>query len=105
MLFEGCNCLLVLVVLRKDGSTPMKYAFRLNAEDSYADMRSKLAELSCVPPDYLLFAELSGPFVKTYPMDSQKIKRRIGTMYPVHAYEIEYPIVVKGSIERAILSS
>ncbi|XP_067931745.1 ubiquitin carboxyl-terminal hydrolase 32-like isoform X2 [Watersipora subatra] len=81
------SLLLEIIVICKDGSVPVRYGVRLNSDDHYCEVRAPLSKLTNIAPELFLFVELYGAYVKSFPLDSQKIKQRIGSGQPLYAYE------------------
>ncbi|UYV60649.1 SUPT6H [Cordylochernes scorpioides] len=55
---------LEVVVMRVDGSVPVKYGLRLSHDDQYSVLKQQLSELCSIPPPRLLLTEISGSTIK-----------------------------------------
>lgn len=82
---ESCVHLEVVVV-RLDGSLPVKYGLRLNHDDKYSTLKQQLGNLCEIPPHQLLIAEVSGAVIKSLPPDDHKIRMIMGGCF--FAYEL-----------------
>lgn len=52
------------IVIRLDGSVPVKYGLRSPMDASYQSLKERLSSLCHIPADNLLFAEVSGAMIK-----------------------------------------
>ena len=52
------------VVIRLDGSVPVKYGLRLPMDATYLLLKDRLAVLCKLSSDHLLLAEVSGAMIK-----------------------------------------
>ncbi|XP_071486831.1 ubiquitin carboxyl-terminal hydrolase 32-like [Diadema antillarum] len=78
-----------IVVVRLDGSVPVKYGLRLNTDDKYKSLKKQLAELCDLTADQLVLAEIGGAMVRSFPSEAQKIRTLLGGI--LYAYEIPPP--------------
>ncbi|PIK33737.1 putative ubiquitin carboxyl-terminal hydrolase 32, partial [Apostichopus japonicus] len=76
-----------IIVVRIDGSVPLKYGLRLNLDDKYRTLKRELAELCNLSAEQLLLVEIAGAMVKSFPQDNQKVRSFVG------AYAYEIPLV------------
>ena len=53
-----------VIVIRLDGSKPMRYGLRLNMDEKYLGLKQHLSELSSIPAVELLLVEILGALVK-----------------------------------------
>ncbi|XP_026279470.1 ubiquitin carboxyl-terminal hydrolase 32 isoform X3 [Frankliniella occidentalis] len=75
-----------VIVIRLDGSVPVKYGLRLNMDGKYAQLKLQLAQLCDVSSHLLCLAEVNQAQIKNVPSDDQKIKTPVaGSLY---AYEL-----------------
>ncbi|XP_023239784.1 ubiquitin carboxyl-terminal hydrolase 32-like isoform X2 [Centruroides sculpturatus] len=82
---ESCIHLEVVVV-RLDGSLPVKFGLRLNHDDKYSVLKQQLSNLCEIPPHQLLIAEVSGAVIKSLPPDDHKIRMIMSGYF--FAYEL-----------------
>ncbi|XP_033627039.1 ubiquitin carboxyl-terminal hydrolase 32-like isoform X1 [Asterias rubens] len=75
-----------IVVVRLDGSVPIKYGLRLNMEAKYKAFKKQLGELCDLQLDQLLLVEVGGAMVRSFPTDAQKIRTLLGGI--LYCYEI-----------------
>ncbi|KZS03438.1 Uncharacterized protein APZ42_033875 [Daphnia magna] len=79
-----------VVVLRLDGSLPVKYGLRLPMDATYLLLKERLASLCQISPDHLLFAEVSGAMIKaifmTFPGVNSKVRPTSGLA--LFAYQV-----------------
>ncbi|XP_054718622.1 ubiquitin carboxyl-terminal hydrolase 32-like [Uloborus diversus] len=77
---------LEIVVIRLDGSKPIKYGLQLNHDDKYINLKEQLGKLCGLTPQQLLIAEVSDATFKSIPADEQRIKIIPGSSF--FAYEL-----------------
>lgn len=78
-----------VIMVRLNGETPVKYGLRLSMEDKYHQVRTYLAELCDIQPDNLLLVEIFAANIKSFMVDSQKVRSTVsGNLY---AFEIPTP--------------
>ncbi|XP_006811225.1 ubiquitin carboxyl-terminal hydrolase 32-like [Saccoglossus kowalevskii] len=94
---------LEIVVIRLDGTVPMKYGLRLNMEDKYKDLKQYLSELCDLTPQQLLLVEVFGAMIRSLPSDGQKVRTALGGY--LYAYEIPPPPQLTMSTHPKIISS
>ncbi|XP_030848149.1 ubiquitin carboxyl-terminal hydrolase 32 isoform X3 [Strongylocentrotus purpuratus] len=75
-----------IVVVRLDGSVPVKYGLRLNTDDKYKSLKKQLADLCDMGSDQLVLAEIGGAMVRSFPSEAQKIRTMLGGI--LYAYEV-----------------
>ncbi|ELT99007.1 hypothetical protein CAPTEDRAFT_129894 [Capitella teleta] len=75
-----------VIVIRLNGSKPVRYGLRLNLDEKYSGLKQSLSELSGIPALQLLIVEIQGALVKCFPKDHQKIRSLAGGN--LHAYEL-----------------
>lgn len=75
-----------IIVIRLDGSVPVKYGLRLNMDEKYRALKRELSSLTTVPAEQILLVEIVGPVVKTLPHDTQKVRNMLGGS--LYAYEL-----------------
>lgn len=51
-------------MIKLDGTVPVKYGLRMNADDKHAIVKSKLSSLSGIPANNLKLAEIIGAQIK-----------------------------------------
>ncbi|XP_052801941.1 ubiquitin carboxyl-terminal hydrolase 32-like [Mya arenaria] len=76
-----------IIVLRLDGSVPVKYGLRLNMDEKYKALKRELSSLASIPTGQILLVEIVGPVVKTLPHDNHKIRNQ-GVGGTLYAYEL-----------------
>uniref|UniRef100_A0A3Q4MGY3 ubiquitinyl hydrolase 1 n=1 Tax=Neolamprologus brichardi TaxID=32507 RepID=A0A3Q4MGY3_NEOBR len=59
-------CCDVSVVIKLDGSTPVRYGLRLNMDEKYTGLKKQLSELCSLKPEQILLAEVHSSNIK-YP--------------------------------------
>lgn len=82
---ESCIHLEVVVV-RLDGSVPVRYGLRLNHDDRYLALKQQLGQLCQINPQLLLIAEVQGATFKSIPSDDHKVRMVSGSC--LFAYEL-----------------
>ncbi|XP_046459200.1 ubiquitin carboxyl-terminal hydrolase 32-like isoform X2 [Daphnia pulex] len=75
-----------VVVVRLDGSVPVKYGLRLPMDATYLLLKERLAALCQVSYDHLLLAEVSGAMIKSFPGVSNKVRPTSG--FALFAYQV-----------------
>ncbi|XP_071945533.1 ubiquitin carboxyl-terminal hydrolase 32-like isoform X2 [Antedon mediterranea] len=78
-----------IIVVKLDGSVPIKYGLRLNMDDKYRVFKGKLSELCNIPSDQLLLVEIGGAMIRGFPSESQKIRTLLSGI--LYAYEVPPP--------------
>lgn len=58
------NCVILLLVIKLDGTVPVKYGLRMNADDKHSIVKSKLSSLSGITANNLKLAEIIGAQIK-----------------------------------------
>uniref|UniRef100_A0A673YSY8 Ubiquitin carboxyl-terminal hydrolase 32 n=1 Tax=Salmo trutta TaxID=8032 RepID=A0A673YSY8_SALTR len=69
-------CFLCLVI-KLDGSCPVRYGLRLNVDEKYTGLKRLLSELCCLNPEQILLAEVHASNIKNFPLDNQKVRRAV----------------------------
>lgn len=54
----------VFVVIKLDGSTPVRYGLRLNMDEKYTGLKKQLSELCSLKPEQILLAEVHTSNIK-----------------------------------------
>ncbi|XP_030648580.1 ubiquitin carboxyl-terminal hydrolase 32 [Chanos chanos] len=93
---------LEIIVIRLDGSTPIRYGLRLNVDEKYSGLKKLLSELCCLKPEQILLAEVHMSNIKNFLLDSQKVRRVVSGF--LCAFEIplaESPLSVSSTEETA----
>uniref|UniRef100_A0A4W4G5G8 Ubiquitin carboxyl-terminal hydrolase 32 n=1 Tax=Electrophorus electricus TaxID=8005 RepID=A0A4W4G5G8_ELEEL len=80
---------LEIIVVRLDGSTPVRYGLRLNVDERYSGLKSLLSELCHLKPEQLLLVEIHLSCIKNFPLDNQKVRRAVSGF--LCAFEIPLP--------------
>lgn len=77
---------LMFLVIRLDGSVPIKYGLRLNSDSKYADFKIELSKLCNLDAKLMLVCELSNSQIRCSLSDAQKLK--VSTATELFVYEI-----------------
>ncbi|KAL0994176.1 hypothetical protein UPYG_G00118780 [Umbra pygmaea] len=80
---------LEIIVIKLDGSCPVRYGLRLNAEEKYTGLKKILSDLCCLKPEQILLAEVHASNIKNFPLDNQKVRRAASGF--LCAFEIPVP--------------
>lgn len=59
-------CCDVFVVIKLDGSTPVRYGLRLNMDEKYTGLKKQLSELCSLKPEQILLAEVHTSNIKVF---------------------------------------
>ncbi|XP_071030491.1 ubiquitin carboxyl-terminal hydrolase 32-like [Oncorhynchus clarkii lewisi] len=78
-----------IIVTKLDGSCPVRYGLRLNADEKYTALKRLLSELCCLNPEQILLAEVHASNIKNFPLDNQKVRRAVSGF--LCAFEIPVP--------------
>uniref|UniRef100_A0A8C7MPA9 Ubiquitin carboxyl-terminal hydrolase 32 n=1 Tax=Oncorhynchus kisutch TaxID=8019 RepID=A0A8C7MPA9_ONCKI len=78
-----------IIVTKLDGSCPVRYGLRLNADEKYTGLKRLLSELCCLNPEQILLAEVHASNIKNFPLDNQKVRRAVSGF--LCAFEIPVP--------------
>lgn len=54
----------MFVVIKLDGSTPVRYGLRLNMDEKYTGLKKQLSELCSLKPEQILLAEVHTSNIK-----------------------------------------
>lgn len=54
----------ILIVVKLDGSVPIKYGLRLNNDEKYGGLKTALSSLCGIPPHLIKLAEVQGALIK-----------------------------------------
>ncbi|XP_046979817.1 ubiquitin carboxyl-terminal hydrolase 32 [Schistocerca americana] len=92
-----------VIVMRLDGSVPVKYGLRLNMDEKYSSIKAALSPLCGIPAHLLRLAEVTAAQIKTVPPDDQKIKTLVGGC--LYAYELPEIGSLFGEEERLSICS
>ncbi|XP_072934687.1 ubiquitin carboxyl-terminal hydrolase 32 [Epargyreus clarus] len=76
-------------VMLLDGSVPIKYGVKINADGTYLDVKKKLSELCGLSPDSMLLVLLSGATIGSILEDHARVSA--ATASDLYAYEIPAP--------------
>ncbi|XP_042906047.1 ubiquitin carboxyl-terminal hydrolase 32 isoform X2 [Parasteatoda tepidariorum] len=79
---------LEIVVIRLDGSKPVKYGLQLNHDDKYTALKQQLGKLCNLNPQQLLVTEVSEATFKSIPLDDNRIRIVGGSSF--YAYELYF---------------
>ncbi|XP_059478649.1 ubiquitin carboxyl-terminal hydrolase 32 [Neocloeon triangulifer] len=74
------------IVVRLDGSVPVKYGMRLNMDSKYSAVKEHLSQLTGLPPCKLSLTEVASAQLRLTFSDSDKIKPQYAS--PLYAYEL-----------------
>ncbi|XP_068211640.1 ubiquitin carboxyl-terminal hydrolase 32 isoform X1 [Palaemon carinicauda] len=80
---------LEVIVIKLDGSVPVKYGLRLNSEGRYVDVKQQLYLLTGIPPHQIMLSELSNAQIKCIHMDEGRVRSVSGTV--LFGYELPSP--------------
>ncbi|XP_036380536.1 ubiquitin carboxyl-terminal hydrolase 32-like [Megalops cyprinoides] len=80
---------LEIIVIKLDGSTPVRYGLRLNMDEKYTALKKQLSELCGLKPEQILLAEVHTSNIKNFPQDNQKVRRTVSGF--LCAFEIPVP--------------
>lgn len=75
-----------VLIMRLDGSCPIKYGVRLNSECKYWDLKNHLAPMCDIGPRSILLCQLEGSQVKCILANEQRINAN--TSHSLYAYEL-----------------
>ncbi|XP_071551468.1 ubiquitin carboxyl-terminal hydrolase 32 isoform X3 [Panulirus ornatus] len=80
---------LEVIVVKLDGSVPVKYGLRLNSDSRYYDVKQHLHILTSIPPHQIMLSELANAQIKYIPMDEGRVRAVSGSA--LFAYELPSP--------------
>ncbi|XP_061105237.1 ubiquitin carboxyl-terminal hydrolase 32 [Conger conger] len=80
---------LEIIVIKLDGSTPVRYGLRLNMDEKYTALKKQLSELCGLKPEQILLAEVHASNIKNFPLDNQKVRRAASGF--LCAFEVPVP--------------
>lgn len=80
---------LEIIVIKLDGSTPVRYGLRLNVDEKYSGLKILLSELCHLRPEQILLVEIHLSCIKNFPSDNQKVRRAVSGF--LCAFEIPLP--------------
>ncbi|XP_069942662.1 ubiquitin carboxyl-terminal hydrolase 32 isoform X2 [Cherax quadricarinatus] len=80
---------LEVIVVKLDGSVPVKYGLRLNSDSRYYDVKQHLHILTGIPPHQIMLSELANAQIKYIPMDEGRVRTVSGSA--LFAYELPSP--------------
>ncbi|XP_063059044.1 ubiquitin carboxyl-terminal hydrolase 32-like [Engraulis encrasicolus] len=80
---------LEIIVIRLDGSTPVRYGLRLNVDEKYTGLKRLLSKLCSLRPEQILLTEVHTSNIKNFPLDNQKVRRAVTGF--LCAFEIPVP--------------
>ncbi|XP_045101683.1 ubiquitin carboxyl-terminal hydrolase 32-like isoform X2 [Portunus trituberculatus] len=78
-----------VIVVRLDGSVPVKYGLRLNSDSRYYDVKQHLHILTSIPPHQIMLSDVSNAQIKYIPMDEGRVRALSGNV--LFAYELPSP--------------
>ncbi|XP_044285771.1 ubiquitin carboxyl-terminal hydrolase 32 isoform X2 [Varanus komodoensis] len=78
-----------IIVMKLDGSTPVRYGLRLNMDEKYTGLKKHLSDLCGLKPEQILLAEVHSSNIKNFPQDNQKVRH--STSASLCAFEIPVP--------------
>ncbi|XP_062341331.1 ubiquitin carboxyl-terminal hydrolase 32-like isoform X2 [Osmerus eperlanus] len=78
-----------IIVIKLDGSAPVRYGLRLNADDKYTGLKRLLSELCGLRQEQILLSEVHASNIKNFPSDNQKVRRAVSGF--LCAFEIPVP--------------
>ena len=55
------------LVIKLDGSTPVRFGLRLNMDEKYTGLKKQLSELCTLKPEQILLAEVHTSNIKVHP--------------------------------------
>lgn len=61
---NNCVNVVVILVIKLDGTVPVKYGLRMNADDKHSVVKSKLSSLSGISANNLKLTEIIGAQIK-----------------------------------------
>ncbi|KAH9383808.1 hypothetical protein HPB48_025578 [Haemaphysalis longicornis] len=76
-----------VVVVRLDGSVPVRYGLQLNPDERYASLKQQLAPLCGLCPQQLLLAEVWGAVVRALLPDDRRVQATTGGA-GLYAYQL-----------------
>lgn len=77
-----------VVVVRLDGSVPVRYGLQLNPDERYASLKQQLAPLCGLSPPQLLLAEVWGAVVRALLPDDRRVQAAAGGA-GLYAYQLQ----------------
>uniref|UniRef100_A0A3P8ZZ19 Ubiquitin carboxyl-terminal hydrolase 32 n=1 Tax=Esox lucius TaxID=8010 RepID=A0A3P8ZZ19_ESOLU len=80
---------LEIIVIKLDGSCPVRYGLRLNVDEKYTGLKRLLSDLCLLRPEQILLAEVHASNIKNFPSDNQKVRRAVSGF--LCAFEIPVP--------------
>ncbi|XP_013889081.1 ubiquitin carboxyl-terminal hydrolase 32 [Austrofundulus limnaeus] len=80
---------LEIIVIKLDGSTPVRYGLRLNMDEKYTGLKKQLSELCSLKPEQILLAEVHASNIKNFPQDNQKVRLSVSGF--LCAFEVPVP--------------
>ncbi|KAK7036664.1 Ubiquitin carboxyl-terminal hydrolase 32, partial [Halocaridina rubra] len=80
---------LEVIVIKLDGSVPVKYGLRLNSDSRYYDVKQQLHVLTGVPPHQIMLSELANAQIKCIHMDEGRVRTVSGNV--LFGYELPSP--------------
>ncbi|CAB3376870.1 Hypothetical predicted protein [Cloeon dipterum] len=93
---ESCVHLEVIVV-KLDGTVPVKYGMRLNTDSKYSAVKEHLCQLMGIPSCKLSLAEVASAQLKMTFSDADKIRPQYAS--PLYAYELPATLAVPEGLE------
>ncbi|KAG1684339.1 Ubiquitin carboxyl-terminal hydrolase 32 [Nymphon striatum] len=79
-----------VIVIKLDGSIPIKYGLRLGQDCKYISVKEDLSKLCYIPKQQFLLAEICNASIKCLPSDDHRIRPTSGRI--LYAYEVTTPV-------------
>ncbi|XP_037289082.2 ubiquitin specific protease 32 isoform X1 [Rhipicephalus microplus] len=80
-----------VVVVRLDGSMPIRYGLQLNPDERYLSVKQQLSPLCGLAPQQLLLAEVWGAVVRALLPDDRRVQAMTGGV-ALYAYQVAPPL-------------
>uniref|UniRef100_A0A131YED8 Ubiquitin carboxyl-terminal hydrolase 32 n=1 Tax=Rhipicephalus appendiculatus TaxID=34631 RepID=A0A131YED8_RHIAP len=93
-----------VVVVRLDGSMPIRYGLQLNPDERYLSVKQQLSPLCGLAPQQLLLAEVWGAVVRALLPDERRVQAMAGGV-GLYAYQVAPPLESSGFCEDSGTSS
>ncbi|XP_065190122.1 ubiquitin carboxyl-terminal hydrolase 32-like [Sycon ciliatum] len=84
---------LEVIMVRLDGSVPVRYAFRLNPESRYVLLKTELSNLTQVAPNQLLLVEIFASSLRNVLVESNKLRQTLSGL--LYAFEVPKPSAIE----------
>uniref|UniRef100_A0A224Z2Y2 Ubiquitin carboxyl-terminal hydrolase 32 n=1 Tax=Rhipicephalus zambeziensis TaxID=60191 RepID=A0A224Z2Y2_9ACAR len=93
-----------VVVVRLDGSMPIRYGLQLNPDERYLSVKQQLSPLCGLAPQQLLLAEVWGAVVRALLPDERRVQAMAGGV-GLYAYQVAPPLESSGFCDDGGISS